>query len=133
MASLNSKITSAGTVTLNSTGGLPAGSITVPYSAVTGSYTGVTTGAGQTYTTISNGGSAWSNSQHSLTVTGNAEIEGTLKVGGRDISESLKNIEKRLAILVPDPEKLEKFEALKKAYEHYKLLEALCHEEKNSD
>ena len=35
-------------------------------------------------------------------------------------------MEQRLSILVPDPEKLEKFEALKKAYEHYKTMEALC-------
>lgn len=40
--------------------------------------------------------------------------------------ERLETIEKRLNILVPDPKKLEKFEALKKAYEHYKHLEQLC-------
>ena len=38
----------------------------------------------------------------------------------------MTKMEQRLAILVPDPEKLEKFEALKKAYEHYKTMEALC-------
>jgi len=38
----------------------------------------------------------------------------------------LEAIENRLNILVPDPEKLEKFEALQKAYEHYKHLEKLC-------
>lgn len=95
------------------------GSITVP-----ASYS-ITTG-GTSYTT-----SAWSSmssngTQPNLTVTGNAEIEGNLKVAGRDIAKSLEAIEKRLAILVPDPEKLEHFEALKKAYDHYKLLEALC-------
>lgn len=37
-----------------------------------------------------------------------------------------KGIEDRLAILVPDPKKLEHFEALQKAYQHYKTLEALC-------
>ena len=68
--------------------------------------------------------------QPSITVTGDADIAGSLKVGGKDIAKSLEAIEKRLAILVPDPAKLEKFEALKKAYEHYKLMEALCHEEK---
>jgi hypothetical protein len=35
-------------------------------------------------------------------------------------------MEERLAILVPDSEKLEKFEALKTAYDHYKLMESLC-------
>jgi hypothetical protein len=38
----------------------------------------------------------------------------------------LATIEKRLAILTPDPAKLEHFEALQKAYDHYKTLEALC-------
>ena len=40
--------------------------------------------------------------------------------------KALEDIQKRLAILVPDPAKLEHFAALKKAYDHYKLLEALC-------
>jgi hypothetical protein len=38
----------------------------------------------------------------------------------------METLEKRLAILQPDPEKLEHFDALQKAYEHYKTLEALC-------
>lgn len=41
------------------------------------------------------------------------------------IEERLSAIEDRLAILKPDPEKLEKWEALREAYEHYKSLEAL--------
>jgi len=91
------------------------GSITVPSS--------YTISTGGTYST-----SAWTSNgtQPNLTVTGNAEIEGNLKVAGRDIAKSLEAIEKRLTILVPDPDKLEHFEALKKAYEQYKLLEALC-------
>ena len=51
-----------------------------------------------------------------------------------DTEKRLEAIESRLNILVPNPEKLEKFEALKKAYEHYKHLEQLCEiedEEKN--
>ena len=110
--------TAYGNVTITSTtSSYTTGSITVP----SGGYL------------IANGGSSnWSTNitttspQAQLSVTGDAEIEGKLKVGGKDIAKSLEAIEKRLAILVPDPEKLEHFEALKKAYEHYKLLEALC-------
>jgi hypothetical protein len=47
-------------------------------------------------------------------------------INGRNISEFMETISKRLSILVPDPAKLEHFAALKKAYEHYKTLEALC-------
>ena len=66
------------------------------------------------------------NSQQSLNVKGDAEFEGKVKVNGQDLGEFMETISKRLAILVPDPEKLEHFEALKKAYEHYKMLEKLC-------
>ena len=54
---------------------------------------------------------------------------GDIKIGGASLKEFMKTMEKRLAILVPDPAKLEKFEALKKAYEHYKTMESLCFDE----
>lgn len=41
------------------------------------------------------------------------------------INQRLSTIEERLLILQPDPAKLEKWEALKEAYNHYKSLEAL--------
>lgn len=62
----------------------------------------------------------------SIKCQGDIECDGEITVKGRNLSEVLDNIEKRLAILVPDPAKLEKFEALKKAYDNYKTLEALC-------
>jgi hypothetical protein len=62
----------------------------------------------------------------SLQVKGDAEFEGKVKINGQDLAEFMDTISKRLTILVPDPEKLEHFAALKKAYEHYKTLEALC-------
>jgi hypothetical protein len=52
-----------------------------------------------------------------------------LKIDGQSLKEFMKKMEQRLAILVPDPKKLEKFEALKKAYEHYKTMESLCFDE----
>jgi hypothetical protein len=94
--------------------------------------------------TISNGGSSWGagsssyvttsgTNTPSLKVTGDAEFEEDIKIKGISVLKTLEAINKRLAILQPDPAKLEKFEALQKAYDHYKLLEALCHEEKNND
>ena len=64
--------------------------------------------------------------QPTIKVSGDAEFEGRVKINGKDLAEFMETMSKRLAILVPDPEKLEHFEALKKAYDHYKLLEALC-------
>lgn len=93
-------------------------------------------GAGGTYTIntgTSNG--TWSSSVPWITTTtntpgiqvkGDAEFDGDLKVKGKSLNEWMETMEKRLAILVPDPKKLEKFEALQKAYRHYKMLEALC-------
>lgn len=66
----------------------------------------------------------------SLSVKGNAEFDGDVKIQGHSILYLLKKIEDRLAVLQePDPEKLEKFAALKKAYDHYKTLERLIGEE----
>jgi len=46
------------------------------------------------------------------------------------VKKNLKPIQDRLAILeTPDAKVLEKFEALKMAYDHYRMLEALMHTE----
>ena len=99
---------------------MPYGNITINGGGTSGAYM---------YNTGS--GSQWSNittsAKHpSISVTGDAEFEGKVKINGQDLAEFMDTISKRLAILVPDPEKLEQFEALKKAYDHYKLMEALC-------
>jgi len=66
----------------------------------------------------------------SINTNGIDMAEGTdIKIDGQSLKEFMKKMEQRLAILVPDPKKLEKFEALKKAYEHYKTMESLCFDE----
>lgn len=87
-------------------------------------------GTGSTVWTTNNT-SPWSitstsSNPSTMKVQGDAEFEGDVKINGVSIAKALNDIQKRLAILVPDPEKLEHFAALKKAYEHYKTLEALC-------
>lgn len=120
------------TITLDSTH--------IPYltSSMIGPYYNVGTGSGGSggtgayYTTNSTYNQPWqnltmtNNGQSSLTVKGDAEFEGKVKINGQDIGEFMETISKRLAILIPDPAKLEHFESLKKAYNHYKTLEALC-------
>ena len=68
-----------------------------------------------------------------LHVSSNAIIEGDLTVQGISIVKTLEKINERLAILVPDPKKLEKYKALKKAYDNYKTLEALIQENDTKD
>lgn len=72
--------------------------------------------------TITTGGT----SKAGLHVTSDAEFDGDVMIKGKSLLKMLETIEKRLSILQPDPKKLEHFEALRKAYEHYKTLEALC-------
>lgn len=51
-------------------------------------------------------------------------------INGKSLEKTLESIQERLAILDdPNPEKLKKYAALKKAYEQYKLLEKLLNEE----
>ena len=65
-----------------------------------------------------------------ITGTGIDMAAGTdISIDGKSLKTFMNKMEERLAILVPDPAKLEKFEALKKAYEHYKLMESLCQEQ----
>ncbi len=58
-------------------------------------------------------------------ISGSLIVGGTLQVNGEDIIKSLNEIKDRLAILTPDFEKMEKFAALKNAYENYKTIERL--------
>jgi hypothetical protein len=78
-------------------------------------------GAGMPYV------SSWA-SDFNSTSSGTVSIpaDGDIKIGDRSLKEFMTKMEDRLAILVPDPEKLEKFESLKRAYEHYKTMERLC-------
>jgi len=84
-----------------------------------------TWGSGYSYSNITASTVAVDNGK-TLQVNGDTEISGDLKVGGVSFKETIEAINRRLAILQPNPEKLEHFEALRKAYEHYKTLEALC-------
>ena len=132
MALLNSKVSS--TVNAGGFGGAGAtGNVTIPSSGSSGQFYTYTTGmTNPSYTLNTGAGSTWATVgtgyTPSIKVTGDAEFDGKVKINGQDLAEFMDTISKRLAILVPDPAKLEKFEALKKAYNHYKLLEALCHE-----
>lgn len=90
-------------------------------------------GAGQ-FITTTNTAIQWAqpliNNGASMQVKGDTEFDGNVKIKGHDIVKLLEKIEDRLAILMdPTPEKLEKFQALKTAYNNYKLMEKLCIED----
>lgn len=54
-----------------------------------------------------------------LSVDGDADIKGDLKVKGKSILESLEKIEEKLAILKPNPELEEKWERLRQLRQEY--------------
>lgn len=57
---------------------------------------------------------------------GDIEVSGDIKVNGKSLKDFMEKVSDRLSILTPDPKLLEKYDALKEAYEHYKILEKLC-------
>lgn len=112
-----------------------------------GAVTGV--GASTNIISITNGGSGYPSSSV-LTATGagattwatsaKTNARGKLHLEGDDadiiingvsLIDLMNGITDRLSILQPSPEKLEKYEALRQAYEHYKTLEALLYDENN--
>lgn len=115
---MNSTMSSSLNYSLNSSGTIGTAGL--------GNYTYTTNGTGfstQPWVTV---GTAAPNT---LEVKGDANFEGDIKFKGRSLEELFAKIEDRFAILQPDPKKLEKYEALRKAYNHYKLMEKLIGEE----
>lgn len=122
---LDNLLTNLPTYTLPNIASLGSGTVTIntnngAYSAGMGTYS-VT----NPYTFTTN-----NTTPPQFRVNGDAEFDGEVKIKGRSLEKMLEKIEDRLAILQePDPKKLEKFAALKKAYDQYKLLEKLIGEE----
>jgi hypothetical protein len=130
---------SIGTITIDSSSSFSYGHVGIGsgqfWCSTASNYGNVTIGAagssGQFLTSGLNG-TSWSTvtANPSLDVSGNANFDGDITWKGRSLGNLLQSIEDRLAILAePDPVKLEKFAALKKAYDHYKLMEKLIGDE----
>ncbi len=107
---------------------------TISATTYTGPTYTMTTGASLpgNYTLTSNGTSTgWGNlsinndlNGDQLQVKGNANFEGEIKIKGVSLKDTLDNIEKRLAILHPNPKLEEKWERLKALGDMYRELEA---------
>jgi len=125
----------SGSYTISTASNLPSGLTYGNYAS--NNITISTIGSSGSFLTSGANGTSWSTvgsaPQSSLQVNGDANFDGDVKIKGVSIANALETINKRLSILVPDPAKLEHFAALKKAYEHYKTLEALCELPKEDD
>lgn len=115
------------------TGTAGAATISQAASASTWPYPYVSTNTG-TYTLSNGTGSSnispgltfsdtWRLPEQSLTVRGDAEFEGDIKLKGKSLSETLSKIEERLAILHPNEQLESKWEELKKLGDMYRALE----------
>jgi len=94
---------------------------TVPTYASPGyNWNTISTGTGTDTITIAD----WGNLSNTLQVNGDANFEGDIKIQGKSLNETLKNIEERLAILRPNPELEEKWDNLKELGRMYRELEA---------
>ena len=124
----------ADTIILDTSTMYGSNTITLPSTTISGSGSaGYTIGsAGSTMYTTGAGTYNWNTTTSpsvNISSDGIDMAAGTdIKVDGKSLKEFMSKMEERLAILVPDPKKLEQFAALKKAYEHYKLMESLCQE-----
>ena len=122
------------TITIDASNMYGSNTITLPSTTISGSGSaGYTIGsAGSTMYTTGAGTYNWNTTTSpsvNISSDGIDMAAGTdIKVDGKSLKEFMSKMEERLAILVPDPKKLEQFAALKKAYEHYKLMESLCQE-----
>lgn len=80
-------------------------------------------------------GSTWTATNTKTTVQNTLNIEGEgadIVINGVRLSDTLRAINDRLAILQIDPKLHSKYDNLRAAYEHYKTLEALLYEENKS-
>lgn len=106
-----------------------------PYPHGAGSTLTVSGGAGGT-ASISVANTSWAtDNAMQITQNGSLELKGKnadLVIDGQSLKETLAAINRRLAVLQPDPKLLAKYEALQQAYEHYLTLEALLHDNDNS-
>jgi hypothetical protein len=107
-------------LTIGGGGGAGAGTISI---------TGAGGPQGAVLTAANGTGTTWA----STTAQGQLKVEGKdadIFINGKSLSDWMSAVDRRLSILVPNPEQLEKYESLREAYEHYKTLEALLYEEK---
>ena len=84
----------------------------------------VTTGTGSY--TYANTGSPWitvTDGTSTLSVSGDADIGGDVRVKGRSLAEFMESVEQRLNMLRPDPRLEQEWDQLRELGEQYRALE----------
>lgn len=100
---------------------------------LSGTYTGPISATGPTGSICATG-SSWANTISASSLSDNSlSVKGDIVMDGVSLKEFVKNINDRLMIITPELEKMDKFKALRQAYDNYKLIEQLCTENKNQE
>lgn len=133
MPASKTKNVGTGTVIISSpdaTATYTASSVTV--TPKTHSNVTVTSGAGLTYTSGTGVGQpTWSAGTGSYLGTGKMKLVGEdadIDINGKSLNNTLRALEERLNMLVPNPELEKEWEQLKELGEQYRKLEAECKE-----
>ena len=93
-----------------------------PMNNYIGSYNiGNTSNSSYQYSTVTTSAPMLNINQHGIRLDTGQDIT----IEGHSLKEFMKKMQDRLCILQPDPAKLAKYESLRLAYEHYKLMEQL--------
>jgi len=118
-------------------GGIAGSGVTTITTNNTSTFTVPAQGGGGVGTYLSSGTTSspmWvgTTQNANIKVTGNNPTIHTDKnsINLDEVADLVKILKERLLVIIPDFEKHEKYAALKKAYDHYKLIEAMVQEEK---
>jgi hypothetical protein len=90
----------------------------------------VPTNSSYTYTTGTSAGNPWitANDHNTLSVKGDADFDGDVRVQGRSLAEFMQQVEQRLNMLQPNPELEAEWDQLRELGERYRELERKCKE-----
>ena len=87
-------------------------------------YTTVTTGTGgYTYTNTTSPWITVNDGQSTLSVSGDADFAGDVRVKGRSLAEFMESVEQRLNMLRPNPRLEQEWDQLRELGEQYRALE----------
>ena len=98
---------------------------------ITAGYPSITNTSPYTYTTIGTSTSSprlTVSDHNTLSVSGDAEFNGDVRVKGRSLAEFMQQVEQRLNILQPNPELEREWDELRELGERYRELERQCAE-----
>jgi hypothetical protein len=129
--SINNTMTGSTVDTITLTGSNPSPTYTI--SATNGTsgglywgLNGTSASPSQVVTTTGTGQLSWQDPSlqgASLSVKGDANFEGDIKVKGKSLVDAIEKIEERLAILHPNPDIEDKWDELKELGKRYRELE----------